>query len=470
MARLTKTTYWFTIVALLGVALGQTTTTEPTTSESTTEVWPPTTPAPTHPPIPTASAIPLPTEFADIPKSAVECWDSLISFDITRSFLQDQLNSGAVYTYTEFPTPITNTYTYGYSLESCATAFPGLTTLCDGYPRASDCISECQYTGYTSWTDVYTTSGTGRWLTPTWSTELEQLPTPSCTVAEDLSPECSRLAEAYTWRTSNIDPTASISAPPCAISLPPTLTPSPPAQQRCSLNAESYEAYYWPTPSPTNTNAFCNTNNDTIPTATPTIPGRPNTAVVSGLTFTSPSIYHILHNATVYRYIGHQSTIGWGDDHAAIYEISTQVPTLTFAQPSTSILSQYKQCRKPSPHGATRCTISYQPDFNVQDVFTVNAKAYYGEELATPTTATICQASYAATIGLPLLEVAKQNQVGEECEWTFTHSGRTTLLEENMFSVAGVGASDYHAITTVTGVPRSGLTTVASSPTSTLSS
>ena len=304
---------------------------------------------------------------------------------------------------------------------------------------------------------MFTVSGTGSWLTPTWSTELSQLPIPTCTVAKDLSPECSRLADAYTWRTSHIDPTASISAPPCAVSLPPTIQPTPPAQQRCSLRAESYEAYYWPTSSASNSNAFCN---GTVPTGTPTIPGHPNTAIVSGLTFTSPSIYHILHNATVYKYVGHESSIAYGGG-GAIYGISTEIPTLTFAQPTQSILSQYVECHKPSPHGATRCTISYKPDFNIQDISTVNAKAYYGEDLATPTTATICQASYAPTIGFPLLEVASQNGIGEDCEWTFTHSGRTTLLEENMYSVKGFSESDYH---TIPAYGTEGLVTQTSRP------
>lgn len=179
------------------------------------------------------------------------------------------------------------------------------------------------------------------------------------------------------------------------------------------------------------------------------------------------SVYHILHNATVFKYIGHESSIGYAEG-GAIYGVSTEVPTLTLAQPTNSILSRYVTCRKPSPHGATRCTVSHKPDFNIQDIFTVPAKVYYGEELETPTTATICQASYAPRIGLPLLEVAEQNNVGEDCEWTYTHSGRTTLLEENLFSVDGFSASDYHAITATsggvpaTGVPRSGLTTVAS--------
>lgn len=380
----------------------------------------------------------------------------------THDFLAQQLASGMFWSWSDYDSPTVVTNTYEWPIASCKTSYPGLTTLCDGYPRANDCSEQCTTTSISTNTIQFTETGTGKWLTPTWSTELEQLPFPTCTVAEDLSPECLRLAEAYSWRTSRIDPTASISAPPCAVSLPPTIEPKPPAKARCSMRVDSYEAYFWPTPSPSNSDAFC--GNGTSPTGTPTVPGRPNTAVISGLTLTSPYIYHILHNATVYKYAGEASTIPYGGG-SVIYSISSELPTLTFAQATNSILSQSKECHKPSPHGATRCTISYKPDFQIQDLFTVSAKAYYGEELATPTTATICQASYAPTIGLHLLEVALQNGVGEDCEWTFTHSGRTTLLDEDMFSIGGFGSSDYHAITTVPGASRAGMITVTS-PTS----
>ncbi|KAL5433084.1 hypothetical protein PMIN06_011794 [Paraphaeosphaeria minitans] len=464
MANLLGIFSWFAVVSFLGATFAQTTTSNTTTeapTSSSTEEWsPPTTPPPTHAPFPTASAIPLPTEFSDIPKSIVECWDSLISYGVTRDFLAQQLASGQVYSWSEFDTPTVTTNTYEWPIFSCTTSYSGLTTLCDGYPRANDCYEQCTTTGISSYTLQFTQTGTGEWLTPTWSTELQQLPIPTCTVAEDLSPECSRLAEAYTWRTSHIDPTASISAPPCAVSLPPTIEPSPPAKARCSLHAESYEAYYWPTPSQSNPEAFC--NDSPVPTGPPTIPDRPKTAVISGLTFTSPSIYHILHNATIHRYAGEASSVAYGGG-GPIHSISSTLPNLTLAQAATSILAQSKTCRKPSPHGAVRCTISYEPDFRVQDLFTVGAEIYYGEQLATPTAATICQASYAATIGLPLGEVAAQNGVGGDCEWTFAHSGRTTLVGEDMFSVDGFGSDDYHAITTAPEVLRPGTATVASS-------
>jgi hypothetical protein len=92
----------------------------------------------------------------------------------------------------------------------------------------------------------------------------------------------------------------------------------------------------------------------------------------------------------------------------------------------------------------------------------VNAKNYYEGELATPTTATICQASYAPTIALPLSEVAGQNGVMEECEWTWEHGGRTSVVGPDVVTFSHFGAEAYHAITAGgreevgTGVPRPG--------------
>ncbi|PVI02673.1 hypothetical protein DM02DRAFT_653336 [Periconia macrospinosa] len=467
---------WFAINALLSLTSAQMTT---SFSASPTAGEPPTTPPPTHSPIPSLSLPPLPPTFSDV-SSAVDCWNSHITYSFSSTFLSELYRQGHVWSTTSFTSPITETSTYGYSLERCSTIYAGLTTLCDGYPRANDCSTTCSSTGYTSWTKEFTLSTSGRWLTPTWSTELTPTLVPTCTEAKDFSPECSRLVEGYSWLSSQIvkitatatateTSTAWVNEPHCVVSIPPTVTAMPPAKQRCSLKADSYEAYYWPTATATNTNAFCSPN-ATAPTATPTIPGRPNTAVVSGLTLTSPSLYHILHNATVFTYIGQKSTAAWGIGDP-IYGISSVLPTLTYSQPPSPILSMSTECHKPSPHGATRCTLSYNPDFLIQDLFTVNAKAYYGDELPTPTMATICQTSYSPTIGMPLGEIAKQNEVGEDCEWTFSHSGRTTVLDRDMYSVSEFTASDYHAITagagegpsTRTAQPGSGTTSTGGS-------
>jgi len=386
---------------------------------------------------------------------------------VTSSFLYSQIRSAQVeFSYT-IPTPITSTATYVFPFESCVTSYPGLTTLCDGYPRASDCIAECTTTQYSTSTQEYVYEGV-RFTTidPTWATEIDELVAPTCTVAPDLSPECARLAEAYSWRVSQIYPNTTTLAPyespwppMCSVLVTPTDQPTPPAKPKCSLRADSYEAFYWPKATPSNSNAFCNYN-VTTPTGTPTIPGHPNTAVISGVTLTSPSVYHFLHNVTILTVQGRASSIGSGSNGQAAYNPSQSLSLFTLAQPPSSILSQTKECHKPSPHGATRCTISFHPDFLIQDLFTVNAKNYYGEELATPTTATICQASYSPTIALDLQAVAAQNKIGQECEWTWEHSGRTSVIGPDVITFSNILSGAYHAITTgeqlslSTGLPR----------------
>jgi hypothetical protein len=177
---------------------------------------------------------------------------------------------------------------------------------------------------------------------------------------------------------------------------------------------------------------------------------------------TSPYAYHILHNVTVYTVQGLRSLVGNPNPAQPAYQTSTHFPLFTFSQPSSSILSQTKECHKSSPHGTTRCTISFNPNFLIQDLFTVNAKNYYEGELTTPTTATICQASYVPTIALPLSEMAGQNGVVEECEWTQERSGRTTVVGPDVITFSYFGAEAYHAITTGgkeevgTEVPRPG--------------
>lgn len=398
--------------------------------------------------------MPLPSQFSDVAKSAVECWDSHISYTFSSDFLRSQLDSSEFWTSTTYATPITETDYYTQTLEDCTTSYPGLTTLCDKFPRASSCILQCTQKGTSISTRFFTDSGTGSWYRPTWSTEIEQLPKPTCTVAVDLSHQCSRLAEAYDWRTSHIPDgnTVWYVPPRCDVFLPP------PATKRCSFKADSYEAYYWPTPKPSDPNAFCSPN-ATAPPATPTIPGRPNTAVVSGFTLTSPYVYHILHNATVFSFAGRASPIDGGPIES-LWSVSSAAPTMTLSQASSSLLSLKEECHRPSPHGARRCTWSYDPDFRIQDMLTVRASAYY--TTSDGVGSTICQSYYHPRIGLPLNEIASQNGVEEGCDWTSKPSGGLTIIGKDILSVGGFTSSDYHVVT-ATGVPSPGSKTTLTS-------
>lgn len=343
-----------------------------------------------------------------------------------------------------------------YTLHSCTNSLPGLTTLCDGYPRASDCIGSCTPTSLSTSTTVYTRTWTHSWMEPTWSTELDKLLKPSCTAAPDLSPECAQLAKAYSWRVSRFEensnatqyPYASPWAPRCSVLLTPPSQPTPSIKPRCSLQAGSYEAYYWPTRG-SDPSDFCSTSTP-APTGTPTISAAPTSATTSGLTMTSPYAYHVLHNVTVYTVQGYASSVGSGSNGKAVYKPSRVLSQLTLSQNPSSILSCTEECHKPSPRGATRCTMSFHQDFLIEDLFTVNAKNYYGKELATPTTATICQASVRPTVALELSELVAQNAFAEDCEWTSEHSLRTKIVGPEAITFARLRSDDYHAITAST--------------------
>ena len=154
--------------------------------------------APTHGPFPTANVLPLPSEFSDIPKEAVSCWDSHANYSVTSSFLASEIFHAQVWSVTTFPTPRTSTSSASWGVPECKpVSYPGLTTLCDGYPRASDCVTQCPSTRTTVLTSYITRSTSGTWLLPPWATELDELRKPTCTVAPNLSEQCKRLGEAY---------------------------------------------------------------------------------------------------------------------------------------------------------------------------------------------------------------------------------------------------------------------------------
>jgi len=241
---------------------------------------------------------------------------------------------------------------------------------------------------------------------------------------------------------------------------------TPAAKPKCSLNVGSYEGYYWPTstPLPSNDSRSCAPNATAIPTGTPTIPVPRKTATTSGLTMTSPYAYHLLRNITLYTVKGYASSISpLTDGHVEpIYASASSLSSLTLSQHPSSILAMEQECHKPSPRGATRCTRSHPPDYLIEDMFTVDPVHYYGAPLRTPSTVTICQASYKPVLALPLNDIASQNGVARECEWTWEHSQRTQIVGDvkDAVSFEGVKGSDWHAITTAkvaeTGVPRPG--------------
>lgn len=204
--------------------------------------------APTHAPYPSPNIAALPTEFSDIFASVVSCWDAQANYSTTSSFLYHQIQSALQYSQSLYPSGYVSLSKYLNEYASCRTTIlPSLTTLCDGYPRASTVISNSQtleetYTWSFSATDYY--------FTPSWSTELDQLPSPTCTPASDFGPVCSRLKDAYSWRVSNLQAqpsaTGSIATPGCTVLIPTASDAAP----KCHLERGKWKAFYWPTLTP----------------------------------------------------------------------------------------------------------------------------------------------------------------------------------------------------------------------------
>jgi hypothetical protein len=397
-------------------------------------------PAPTHPPIPIPNTPTLPPEFLDIPSSIISCWDSHASYSTASWFLYTELLHSQNYTWSPWTTTSYSLSTYLNELYSCnTTAVPSLTTLCDGHPRASTFQKTCQTVPETY---TWTISGEATYYTPPWSTELEQLPSPTCTVASDFGPECSRLKDAYNWRKTYLQsqipsPTGSVEGPGCRVLNPPTASAKP----LCYLEGGSWEAFYWPKPIPTGS-AFCYTNG-TNTTATPTIPGQANTAVVSGLTLTSPSVYHFLRNPTLNTFAGRASLVGDSSSGQDAFSPSTTPAFLTIAQRESDILTISRLCA--GSNKRRYCTFHASPGFSIADVATVRASEYCGIRDCN-TSKTIYQNDYRPTIGIPMSEIVAQNGVFGDCAWT-TPGARVRTAGPPAYSGKRIELGDWKPIT-----------------------
>jgi hypothetical protein len=399
------------------------------------------TPAPYHPPIPAANTPDLPAQFNDIPPSAVNCWDDIANYSTVRKFLSRELKKSSSSDYVSFNTTTYSTDVWTDIAEYiCSTTYiPSLTTLCDGYPRASTVSSDCE-TQWTTWTATWTKTDTIIFHEPEWSTELEQLPYPTCTVASDFG-QCSRLSEAYNWRVTHLQtqspmPTGSILPPPCSVLNRPVSTTKP----ACYLDGGSWQAFYWASPLPTGS-AFCNRNGTNSTTATPTISGQANTAVVSGLTMTSPSVYYLIQNATLQTFAGQASFIGSTSTGQDAFLSSTEVAVLTAAQRESDILTVSAAC---IGSGKRRhCTYHAVPHFLIADLATVRADEYCSAK--TPdcrSSESIYQDDYGPTLGVPISAIVEQNGVFSDCEWTTPGSPRIKTAGPPLYRAGVMKATD----------------------------
>ncbi|KAF2174858.1 hypothetical protein K469DRAFT_612973 [Zopfia rhizophila CBS 207.26] len=402
-----------------------------------------------HPPVPTAYWPPLPSNFSDIPQSALSCWNSYFEWGVTRYFLADEFYKSTTRIVTTYDPPLSGTSTYSWNAtRDCSTTTFAGTTLCDRVPRASshrrNCITVLT-TGTQEWTryqDDITT------ITPTWTSEFAK-PSPTCVVADDLGPLCSRLFDAWSYRTTEMSKTPLPSGarynsdvinaiPPCT---PIHDVPAPTEKAVCRISAAGYSAYYWPT----SQSSFCSS---TVPT--PTINATTKTAVVSGHTLTSPSVYHFLKDVKVETYAGYAYQPG-GIGYLAvnIWNTSTIAPLLTVAQLETDILSASRRC---IGREMDYCTMYMDPDFQLQDLATVRSSAYTKncETCLSRDGGVIYQNNYQASLAVPVSEVVRQNGgMFGDCDWMlweynengwryYTSSSVSAVLATNIPSTAFV--------------------------------
>jgi hypothetical protein len=152
---------------------------------------------------------------------------------------------------------------------------------------------------------------------------------------------------------------------------------------------------------------------------TPTIPGIPNTAVVSGLTLTSPQVYHFLQDVQVETYRGRAGQPGGiGSPPYDVWELSTVLPAVTVAQSESNMLQASKRCRGIE---ADQCSMVFTPDFRIQDLATIRTDTFDryckgwggsgGDKV-------LYQDRYQPTLAIPIREVVRQNDgVLKECDW-----------------------------------------------------
>ena len=211
------------------------------------------------------------------------------------------------------------------SLDKNATAY----TLCDKWPRldGSTSISTHSYQSRVPWTSSFV-------RTESVSTAY---PAPNCTI---LKPECDILYTSFSsaessWnisyssyeshRSSAVSagvavtmtfPQQDYTSPICG-SPTPFLSTSAVGPPGCAVDKATVQLLYWPVAR--QTSDLCN-GNASLATMTPTISGKPNTAVYEGTTLTSPTVYIALDGT--WRVTSSGSTI---DEHSLL--ILPQKPT-----------------------------------------------------------------------------------------------------------------------------------------------
>ena len=425
-----------------------------------------------HPPIPTISLPPLPPAFDDIPQPVESCWNAYFGHTVTSHFLKTEYDKSTTRLLHTYNPPLEWESTYKYdTTKDCSTAIFGLTTLCDGVLRAQSSSVDCKavstvgtVTGY----EYYSEIGV---LAPTWTSDYEE-PSPTCQVARDLSPMCARLFEAWTYRAGQMRAAPSAPSdvgwritqaiPPCT----PLMTqPASTNRPVCRAAGATYSAYYWPTATPSGED-YCNVN-WTAPTGTPTIRGIPNTAVVLGITLTSPDVYHLLKDLRVETYRGRAGQPGGiGNAPYDAWELSTVLGAVTVAQPESGIFQASKRCKGIE---GDQCTVDFSPDFRIQDLQTIRTDTYdkYCTGRCGPRgNGVMYQDCYQPTLAIPIGEIVRQNGgILAECDWPLYEAndegGWTSYTTS---SVAAVLVKDVKAVDFVPIVTKTTVAEITAAP------
>ncbi|MCJ1338217.1 hypothetical protein MMC09_003503 [Bachmanniomyces sp. S44760] len=189
--------------------------------------------------------------------SAYDEYDT--SVDSVNSAIQTWTNGSYSLT-TE--TTVYGTGSYSLALEGGNTT---VYTLCDGIPRVNATVSTVYQTSITSY-DTFSS----QIFPPLWFTE------PSCSINPS---DCAVLQKSYTFGTTTGAPNCNASTVNSA-----TLCKGP-----CHFEVNRARLFYWPVSLTYPGSTPCPSLGRTV-LATPTADG-PNTAIYSGTTFTSPTVY-----------------------------------------------------------------------------------------------------------------------------------------------------------------------------------
>jgi hypothetical protein len=240
-------------------------------------------------------------------------------------------------------------------------------------------------------------------------------------MAADLSQDCADIAEAYSWRISQMkeksvatqDPYISLLPPSCKVLVAPTDQPTP-AKPKCSFKADFVTAWKYPIPGPTDVAT-------TIPPDSSSIEILPRTTRISSY------LYYIIEDATIYTYLGRASQIGSDWSGKPVYNILTSLPKAVYSTVSEfPVLESDKQQDNNNNN-------TFNPDFIIQDLVNDNTTMKYDSILSIipsiPKEQSILpRTSVTSTIGIPLSEFAAQNGVGEDCEWIVEDGSGTTVV------------------------------------------